>query len=253
MRMSSHPAGEERNEPVLRLAGDLDFRTAGPTRTALLQALGQESTGLVVDLSAVGFIDSSGLAVLYEATRLVEPSGGRIRLRGLDIHLHRLLHIIGLAERFDLEAPVAARRAGPATIAGATPIGQTYRLPGEAASVPLIRTYVGVVAREMGFSEAGVRDILIAVSEAATNALKHGSPQGDQDEIAVRCHFEAERLVIEVMDRGKGFDPLSVPVPVAEQMREGGMGIFFMRTLMDEVSFDCGSGGTTVRLVKCRR
>src|SRR5713226_6479068 len=71
MRMSSHPAGEERNEPVLRLAGDLDFRTAGPTRTALLQALGQASTGLVVDLSAVGFIDSSGLAVLYEATRLV--------------------------------------------------------------------------------------------------------------------------------------------------------------------------------------
>ena len=97
-----------------------------------------------------------------------------------------------------------------------------------------------------------MRDILIAVSEAATNALEHGSPHADADEIAVRCRFEADRLVIEVMDRGKGFDPLSVPVPVAEQMREGGMGIFFMRTLMDEVSFDCGSGGTTVRLVKWR-
>ena len=46
---------------------------------------------------------------------------------------------------------------------------------------------------------------------------------------------------------------MRVPVPVAEQMREGGMGIFFMRTLMDEVSFDCGTGGTTVRLVKCRK
>jgi serine/threonine-protein kinase RsbW len=54
------------------------------------------------------------------------------------------------------------------------------------------------------------------------------------------------------MDRGPGFDPLSVPIPVAEQLREGGMGIFFMRTLMDEVSFDCCHGGTNVRLVKCR-
>jgi len=237
----------------LRLAGDLDFRTAGPTRTTLLQALEQSPGSLVIDLSAVGFIDSSGLAVLYEATRLVERCGGRIRLRGLDLHHHRLLHTVGLAGRFELEPPVARNGTGPATTAGATPIGAVYRLPGEAASVPLIRNYVGAVARERSFSEAGVRDILIAVSEAATNALKHGSPQGDQDEIAVRCHLEADRLVIEVMDQGEGFDPLSVPVPVAEQMREGGMGIFFMRTLMDEVSFDCGSRGTTVRLVKWRR
>jgi serine/threonine-protein kinase RsbW len=250
--MSCHPAGEERPEPILHLAGDLDFRTAGPTRTTLLQALAQAPEGLTIDLSAVGFIDSSGLAVLYEATRLVEPRGGRIRLRGLDVHHHRLLHTVGLAGRFDLEAPAARNGARPATTVGATPVGAAYRLPGEAASVPLIRNYVGAVAREMGFSEARVRDILIAVSEAATNALKHGSPQGEADEIAVRCHLEADQLVIEVMDRGTGFDPLSVPVPIAEQMREGGMGIFFMRTLMDEVSFDCGSGGTTVRLVKGR-
>ena len=253
--MSSYPPGENRPDPTVRLAGDLDFRTAGLTRTEILQALEQAPRGLVIDLSAVGFIDSTGLAVLYEATRHVERCGGRIRLRGLDLHHHRLLHTIGLASQFDLEAPHREERRGtaPATTVGATPLGEIYRLPGEAASVPLIRNYVGAAAREMGFSEAGVRDILIAVSEAATNALKHGSPQGGRDEIAVRCHLEADRLVVEVMDRGTGFDPLSVPVPVAEQMREGGMGIFFMRTLMDEVSFDCGRGGTTVRLVKWRK
>lgn len=250
--MSSHPAGEERREPVLPLTGDLDFRTAGSTRTKLLQALAEAPGGLIIDLSAVDFIDSSGLSVLYEATRCVEPRGGRIRLRGLDLHHHRLLHTIGLAGRFDLEAPVARNGTDRTAVASTASLGSVYRLPGEPASVPLIRNYVGAVAREIGFSEAGVRDILIAVSEAATNALKHGSPQGGQAEIAVCCHLEADRLVIEVTDQGEGFDPLSVPVPVAEQMREGGMGIFFMRTLMDEVSFDCGSAGTTVRLVKWR-
>jgi serine/threonine-protein kinase RsbW len=251
--MSSHPTGQSRRDPTIRLAGDLDFRTVGATRTALLEALEQAPAGLVIDLSAVEFIDSSGLAVLYEASRLAERRGARVRLQGLDVHHHRLLHTVGLAGHFELEPPRAEERKGAGSAPGAaTPIGEIYRLPGEPASVPLIRNYVGAVARELQFTEASVRDILIAVSEAATNALKHGSTQGGQDEIAVRCRAEVDRLVIEVMDRGKGFDPLSVPVPVAEQMREGGMGIFFMRTLMDEVSFDCGSSGTTVRLVKCR-
>ena len=163
------------------------------------------------------------------------------------------LHTVGLADCFDLEPPVSRNGASLPTAAGLPPAGTVYHLPGEPASVPQIRHYVGAVAQEMGFCEAGVRDILIAVSEAATNALKHGSPQGAEDEIGVRCRPEADRLVIEVTDRGKGFDPLSVPIPIAEQLREGGMGIFFMRTLMDEVSFDCGHGGTTVRLVKCRK
>lgn len=251
--MSSQPSGEQGWEPVIPLAGDLDFRTAGPTRTALLGALEQTQGGLVVDLSAVDFIDSSGLAALHDAARQAARRGARLRLRGLDVHHYRLLHTIGLADRFDLEAPVSRNGAAPPGGAGVAAADEVYRLPGVPASVPLIRSYVGALAREMGFSEAGVRDVLIAVSEAATNALKHGSPHGVQDEIAVRCRCEADRLVIEVMDRGGGFDPLAVPVPVAEQMREGGMGVYFMRLLMDEVSFDCRSDGTTVRLVKCRK
>lgn len=250
--MTSHRADDPGADAVLRLAGDLDFRVIASTRAALHEALAPVQEALVIDLAAVEFIDSSGLSVLYEAARDAGRRGVRVRLRGLDHHHHRLLHTVGLADRFDLEPAVERNGAGSVQSRDATPFGQFRRYPGEPASVPLIRNYVGAVAHELGFLEADVRDILIAVSEAATNALKHGSPGTAQDEIAVRCHAEADRLVIDVMDRGRGFDPLAVPVPVAEQLREGGMGIFFMRTLMDEVSFDCSSGGTTVRLVKCR-
>jgi serine/threonine-protein kinase RsbW len=246
------PAADGRGaEAVFRLSGDLDFRVVDALRAALREALMAAQSVLVIDLARVDFIDSSGLSILHEAARDAGRRGARVRLRGLDQHHHRLLHTVGLADRFDLEPPVERNGAGPVP-QGDTTLGQLHCYPGEAASVPLIRNYVGAVAHEIGFPEAGVRDILIAVSEAATNALKHGSPEHERDEIAVRCHVEGDRLVIEVTDRGRGFDPLAVPVPVAEQMREGGMGIFFMRTLMDEVSFDCSSGGTTVRLVKCR-
>jgi serine/threonine-protein kinase RsbW len=249
--MTSQAADGQGAEAVFRLTGDLDFRAVDSLRGALREALEPAPELLVIDLAAVEFIDSSGLSVLYEAARDVGRRGGRVRLRGLDHHHHRLLHTVGLADRFDLEPPVERNGAGPVH-PGDTTWGQIHHYRGEAASVPLIRNYVAAIAQEVGFCEASVRDIRIAVSEAATNALKHGSPGTDADKIAVRCHVETDRLVIEVRDQGRGFDPLAVPVPVAEQMREGGMGIFFMRTLMDEVSFDCSSGGTTVRLVKCR-
>jgi serine/threonine-protein kinase RsbW len=251
--MSSQSGRGHHSEVVHRLTGDLDFRAAGPARSALLDAVDRALGRLVIDLTEVDFIDSSGIAVLHEAARQAGQCKGRIRLRGLHPHHHRLLHTIGLADRFDLEPATPGKGAHESEGSRAVVLGEPLRFPGEPASVPLIRNCVGAVARELGFSEGGVRDILIAVSEAATNALKHGSPRGRQDEITVRCHTEADRLVIEVMDRGVGFDPLSVPVPVAEQMQEGGMGIFFMRTLMDEVTFDCSISGTTARLVKCRR
>src|SRR5947207_5936950 len=126
--MSSHPGDRSGEEPVFRLSGDLDFRSASSSRAALLQAVEQAPGGLVIDLRAVEFIDSSGLSLLYEAARQLERRGGRIRLRGLDVHHHRLLHTIGLADCFDLEPPVPRNGAGPTAVVDAPPAGAVYRL-----------------------------------------------------------------------------------------------------------------------------
>ena len=74
--------------------------------------------------------------------------------------------------------------------------------------------------------------------------------RGEENRIFVSYEPDGDRLIVEVSDEGPGFDPLAVPVPVAEQMREGGMGVFFIRTLMDEVSFGHDDTGNTVRMVK---
>ena len=70
--MGSHSGTEYSSEGALRLSGDLDFRVVESTRLALQQALAQAQDGLVVDLSAVDFIDSSGVSVLTEAARHAE-------------------------------------------------------------------------------------------------------------------------------------------------------------------------------------
>ena len=91
--------------------------------------------------------------------------------------------------------------------------------------------------------------IELAVGEACTNALKHGSPGHERDEIRAKCMRNHETLIVEITDNGSGFDPQLVVPPKPEELRESGMGIMLMRRLMDSVEFEFGRG-TTVRLVK---
>jgi len=239
---------------TVRLSGDLDFRTSSAVKATLLQAAVTHPKDVIVDMDGVGFVDSSGLSALFEVAKLARRTEGRIRLIRVRRDVRRLLSVCGFIQFFDIDPaadeafpPPAERPEGEH--AGCLRPG-SLALPGVPASVPVIRRCIEEVARAMGFREPALRDLLIAVSEAATNAMKHGSPRGEESLILLRYTPDGERLIVEVSDEGPGFDPLAVPVPVAEQMREGGMGVFFIRTLMDEVSFLRDDRGSTVLMIK---
>lgn len=116
-------------------------------------------------------------------------------------------------------------------------------------AVASIRHAVTELARSMPFSERDVGDIETAVGEAASNAVTHGSPDARRCRITVRCERLQDRFVVHVSDEGHGFDPGAHSCEPPNSLVEGGRGLFFMRSLMDEVSFTF-SRGTTVRLVK---
>ena len=97
---------------VITPAGELDLAGASAFRTALHDALGGASAGLIVDLSDVDFIDSSGLAVIVEADEqmrrkhlplaVVAPRGTAAAV---------LLTLAGFRRRLNVfESPAAARR-----------------------------------------------------------------------------------------------------------------------------------------------
>lgn len=95
----------------------------------------------------------------------------------------------------------------------------------------------------------------VALREAVVNAFRHGrSPDGCPCRIGL--HLTPEALVINVRDRGPGFDPASVPDPRAPQNLErgSGRGIFYMRRFTDRLSFVFPrAGGSVVRLSKKTR
>ena len=102
------------------------------------------------------------------------------------------------------------------------------------------------------FSPDDLTSVEIAIGEACTNAMRHGSPRGADDEIRVKCMRNDHTLVVEITDCGCGFDPRVTLPLLCDELREDGMGLLLMRGLVDSVEFEF-EAGTTVRLVKHRR
>jgi len=133
----------------------------------------------------------------------------------------------------------------------------TYRLriPSRTENLEIIREFVSKIARNAGFSEEDVGKIQLAVDEACTNVVKHAYDGDTQKPIDVAVRLDYDRLTIVVTDEGKGFDPKAVEISdIAEylaELRVGGLGIYLIRSLMDEVEYSIQPGvRNQVRMVK---
>ena len=133
-------------------------------------------------------------------------------------------------------------------------------IPARPEFVALVRLVVSSVASSRRvLAEERIDDVKLAVSEACTNAIEAHSDVDTDDHVVVRLFEGDDRLDVVIDDRGTGFDPESLPEhpPVTDPERlnfERGLGIPLIRTLVDEVAFDSGSDGTSVKLtVYCGR
>ena len=92
--------------------------------------------------------------------------------------------------------------------------------------------------QESGFPEKTVQSFLVAMGEAVTNASRHsyGCEKGHPIEIALED--SPEKLVIRIRDFGKKIDLKAVKEPVIPPVQGGGLGIYFMRTIMDDLQYN---------------
>ena len=88
-----------------------------------------------------------------------------------------------------------------------------------------------------GDREALAFHLNLVLTEATTNAIKHSNDNDTRDTVRIRIHIQDDDLIIKVYDHGQGFDLESVPVPDFDHPQEGGMGIFFIKTFMDSVTY----------------
>ena len=127
------------------------------------------------------------------------------------------------------------------------------KLPSRVESIGEATAAVMDAARRLGFADDALFGIEMAVRESVTNAVLHGNRQDESKPVEVGFRGTDAGAVLTVRDRGEGFDPASVADPTAEEniLKTSGRGILFMRTFMDEVTWEpLPEGGTLVRMTK---
>lgn len=105
-----------------------------------------------------------------------------------------------------------------------------------------IREFVGDIARKGGFSDKDVYNIQLATDEAASNIIEHAYENVPDGILELSCGVNKDVITIILVDRGESFDPSEVPLPDLKadlsDRKIGGLGIFLMRKLMDEVTYE---------------
>ncbi len=116
------------------------------------------------------------------------------------------------------------------------------RIPSQTDNLELIREFVSRVARKVGFKDDAISKIELAVDEACANVIEHAYQKNDKKNIDVAIQIDYQKFTIIITDHGRGFDPKKIKTPDMKeylaQMRVGGLGIYLMRTLMDEIDFN---------------
>ncbi len=123
------------------------------------------------------------------------------------------------------------------------------RVPSKAEWVALIRLATAAVANRLKFSIEDIEDVKLAVAEACTAVIQH---DGHGEFIEVTCEVSADALYLRVHDAGRQVPHTDASRSMDfDEARVAGLGVFLIRTLMDEVSYDVHPElGTDLRMVK---
>lgn len=126
--------------------------------------------------------------------------------------------------------------------------------PAELENLESMLKFIRTSARKLNFSDKEINQIQIATEEALVNVISYAYPDG-YGGIDITCSIEeGKRLVIQIIDCGVAFDPLSLPDPDIEapiEEREiGGLGVYMMRNIMDEVHYKRSGDRNILILIK---
>ncbi|MBI3947881.1 MAG: ATP-binding protein [Armatimonadetes bacterium] len=226
--------------PTIRLRGSIGPQGVAQITKALAALASRPCRAIRVEAGGLSGVEESGLRALAREVDGLRQRGIRVTLVGASRHVRDVLSSGG---RVSADTP-AEKRGGQARRR------TLLQLPRAPQSVAAIRGAAAESARSLPFTPVEVEDIVMAAGEAASNAVRHGVPAAGDSDLRVRCWTQGSTFCLEITDPGAGFDPGQWRVPDLGATREGGLGIYLMRQVMDEVTYTFDARGTTVRLVK---
>jgi len=124
-------------------------------------------------------------------------------------------------------------------------------IPARAEYITLGRLTLMAISRVRPLSDETLSDLKLALTEACTNSVRHAYHEGRAGTVEIVYQIEPDRLVVEVTDDGRGFEPSALSGGGNGDLSEGGLGIAIIQAVADEVEIGGReSGGSRLRFVK---
>lgn len=116
-------------------------------------------------------------------------------------------------------------------------------------SISEVENLINVIFEDYDLSPDYYGNMLVAISEAVNNAIKHGNKLDESKEVELSFKHQGDEYCFTIQDEGPGFDYNNVPDPTSPENIEkpDGRGIFLMENLANKVNFL--NNGNTVELI----
>lgn len=129
----------------------------------------------------------------------------------------------------------------------------TLSFPSNPRYLPVIRALFGSILTELRFGNDEISGIVLAVNEACANVMEHSYKGDVTQQIDLTVLIASQDITIEMRDYGEQPDLACIQPRALHEVRPGGLGTHFMRTVMDDVTYDLASAtGTLLRMTKRR-
>jgi len=127
-------------------------------------------------------------------------------------------------------------------------------MPNRLGELDSLHRFFEGLGREAGWSDRLSMNMTLACEELLTNTISYGYPQGGDHSIRLEVTSSARGIEIVLEDEAVPFDPLSAEAPdlglSVEERRIGGLGIHFVKRLMDEIVYERTASGNRLTLYK---
>ncbi len=109
-----------------------------------------------------------------------------------------------------------------------------------------VEEFVNYFSVELGLDQEKINGLLLAVTEATTNAIIHGNKNNKLKMVRIYVFVDGTNMTIKIKDEGKGFDPSIVPDPTDPEnlLKDSGRGLYLMRVYMDGLTYNQTPEGT---------
>ncbi len=132
---------------------------------------------------------------------------------------------------------------------------ETFIIANRLEEIPLLAEKIDAFAALHGIEPAKVFQVNLVVDELLTNVIAYGYPQNGEHRIEVTLELQQGQLIVTIVDDGQAFNPILEAPEVeldatVEERKVGGLGLHFMRTMMDALDYHRQDGYNKLQMTK---